>query len=111
MPQNPIDSTPTLPRKRKLSATDLEVPDSEGEDDEDYGWGEEDEETVPEMPPQWQGSEDILVPAPRDLEEDGDEEQEEEEEEDVDEAVEEIGIVGGNIPEIDDSEDELAAGH
>jgi hypothetical protein len=51
-----------LPQKRKLSATDLEIPDSEGEDDEDYGWAEEDEEDIPPPPPQWQGSEDILVP-------------------------------------------------
>lgn len=56
-------STPTLPRplKRKLSATDLEIPDSDAENDEDYGWGEEDEEDVPPMPPQTQGSEDIFV--------------------------------------------------
>lgn len=44
--------------KRKLDETDLEVPDSE--DDEDYGWAEEDESTLPQ-PPQWQGSEDLLL--------------------------------------------------
>jgi hypothetical protein len=41
-----------------------EVPDSDAEDDEDYGWAEEDEEDMPGMPPQWQGSEDILVAPP-----------------------------------------------
>ncbi|UNI21637.1 hypothetical protein JDV02_007611 [Purpureocillium takamizusanense] len=46
-------------RKRKLGHTGLEVPDSE--DDEDYGWADEDEESMPAPPPQWQGSEDILL--------------------------------------------------
>ena len=45
--------------KRKLGQTDLEVPDSE--DDEDYGWAEEDEAAMPAPPPQWQGSEDLLL--------------------------------------------------
>ena len=45
--------------KRKLGHTDLEIPDSE--DDEDYGWAEEDEASMPGPPPQWQGSEDILL--------------------------------------------------
>lgn len=100
LPNNPIISTPiTLPQKRKFEATDLEVPDSEGEDDEDYGWGDEDEEAVPEMPPQWQGTEDILIPAEGDLEEEEEQEEEEEAIEDVDK---------GGMAEIDDSEDELA---
>ncbi|KAG5973739.1 hypothetical protein E4U55_000310 [Claviceps digitariae] len=47
-----------IQHKRKLDETDLEVPDSE--DDEDYGWADEDESTIPQ-PPQWQGSEDILL--------------------------------------------------
>ena len=51
-----------LPQKRKISATDLEIPDSDAEDDEDYGWAEEDEEELPPPPPQWQGSEDALAP-------------------------------------------------
>ena len=93
-----LPSTPILPQKRKISATDLEVPDSEGEDDEDYGWAEDDEEAVPVMPPQWQGSEDILIPPQGELEvEDAEEEQEDEVE------GEEEGP-----KEIDDSEDELA---
>lgn len=45
--------------KRKLNQTDLEIPDSE--DDEDYGWAEEDEASMPAPPQQWQGSEDILL--------------------------------------------------
>lgn len=44
--------------KRKLRDTDFEVADSE--DDEDYGWDAEDADHVP-VPPQWQGSEDLLV--------------------------------------------------
>lgn len=44
-------------RKRKLGETEFdEVADSE---DEDYGW--DDEDTLPSMPPQWQGSEDLLI--------------------------------------------------
>jgi hypothetical protein len=103
-----------LPQKRKLSATDLEIPDSEGEDDEDYGWAEEDEEDIPPMPPQWQGSEDILVPPEVELEgedEGIEEEEEEEEEEQDDEKADEgrdvdAGLRGRDI--VEDSEDELA---
>jgi len=95
-------ATPNLPQKRKLEATDLEVPDSEGEDDEDYGWAEEDEEDVPVMPPQWQGSEDILIPPPGEIEADDDEEEQEQEPEGGGENE------GGFPDEIGDSEDELA---
>jgi hypothetical protein len=45
--------------KRKLGEAGFEVPDSE--DDEDYGWADEDEAALPAPPPQWQGSEDILL--------------------------------------------------
>jgi len=45
--------------KRKLGQTELEVPDSE--DDEDYGWADEDEAALPAPPPQWQGSEDLIL--------------------------------------------------
>jgi hypothetical protein len=45
--------------KRKLAQTDFEIPDSE--DDEDYGWANEDEAYLPPLPQQWQGSEDILL--------------------------------------------------
>lgn len=44
--------------KRKLGVTDFDVANSE--DDEDYGWDAEDADHVP-IPPQWQGSEDLLV--------------------------------------------------
>ncbi|KAF5605183.1 DNA repair rhp55 [Fusarium subglutinans] len=45
--------------KRKLGQTELEVPDSD--DDEDYGWADEDEAAMPAPPPQWQGSEDLIL--------------------------------------------------
>ncbi|ROV91691.1 hypothetical protein VMCG_09271 [Cytospora schulzeri] len=44
--------------KRKLGEAGFEVPDSE---DEDYGWQEEDTSLLPGMPPQWQGSEDVIL--------------------------------------------------
>ncbi|KAI0392119.1 P-loop containing nucleoside triphosphate hydrolase protein [Xylariaceae sp. FL0594] len=44
--------------KRKFRDADFEVADSEGED---YGWEDEDEADMPDMPPQWQGSEDLLL--------------------------------------------------
>lgn len=44
--------------KRKLDQAGFEVPDSE---DEDYGWREDDDSALPRPPPQWQGSEDILL--------------------------------------------------
>lgn len=50
-----LHSTPAP--KRKLRDTDFEIPDSD--DDEDYGWQEED--AMPPMPSQCQGSEDILI--------------------------------------------------
>jgi hypothetical protein len=100
-------TTPILPQKRKLSATDLEIPDSEGEDDEDYGWAEEDEEDIPPPPPQWQGSEDNIGPVEAELEP-------EEEDPELNFGDEVEGGAGGqempkNIrTEISDSEDELA---
>ncbi|ATZ58055.1 hypothetical protein BCIN_15g05250 [Botrytis cinerea B05.10] len=57
----PAIALPTQKRKR----SEFEIPDSE--DDEDYGWAEEDEE-LPPMPPQWQGSEDVLAPPQGDSE-------------------------------------------
>ncbi|KAI0834076.1 P-loop containing nucleoside triphosphate hydrolase protein [Hypoxylon sp. FL0890] len=56
--QSSLPLSPSLNLKRKLSQTDFEVADSEGED---YGWEDEDELEMPRMPPQWQGSEDILL--------------------------------------------------
>ncbi|TGJ79670.1 hypothetical protein E0Z10_g9092 [Xylaria hypoxylon] len=45
-------------QKRKFDEADYEIADSEGED---YGWEDEDETDMPNMPPQWQGSEDLLL--------------------------------------------------
>ncbi|KAI1736749.1 P-loop containing nucleoside triphosphate hydrolase protein [Xylaria scruposa] len=45
-------------QKRKFDETGIEIADSEGED---YGWEDEDEAEMPRMPPQWQGSEDLLL--------------------------------------------------
>ncbi|KAJ8120763.1 hypothetical protein ONZ43_g2614 [Nemania bipapillata] len=45
-------------QKRKFTETDFEIADSE---EEDYGWEDEDEAQMPNMPPQWQGSEDLLL--------------------------------------------------
>lgn len=53
-----IPTSNTSQPKRKLGQADLEVADS---DDEDYGWADEDEAYLPAPPPQWQGSEDILL--------------------------------------------------
>ncbi|KAJ8127454.1 hypothetical protein O1611_g6182 [Lasiodiplodia mahajangana] len=51
-------STSLRSQKRKFDETDFEVADSEAED---YGWEDEDEAQMPNMPPQWQGSEDLLL--------------------------------------------------
>lgn len=69
--------------KRKLGETGL-VPrhghgHGNGNEDDDYGWDNEDEDNLPSMPPQWQGSEDILLGHRR-----YDEEEEEAEEDDDD---------------------------
>ncbi|KZL73784.1 Rad55 protein [Colletotrichum tofieldiae] len=53
-----LSNTPRA--KRKLAEAGLEVPDSE-EDDEEYGWVQEDDAALPAPPPQWQGSEDLLL--------------------------------------------------
>lgn len=101
------ETTPAVPQKRKLSAMDLEIPDSDAEDDEDYGWAEEDEEDVPPPPPQWQGTEDNIGPVDAELEP-----------EDVDPELDFGDDVEGEArgqetpmnlrTEIEDSEDELA---
>ncbi|KAI0096191.1 P-loop containing nucleoside triphosphate hydrolase protein [Nemania sp. FL0031] len=51
-------STNLRSQKRKFDEADFEIADSEGED---YGWEDEDEAQMPNMPPQWQGSEDLLL--------------------------------------------------
>lgn len=43
--------------KRKLGEAGLEIPDS----DDDYGWDPDDDAHLPPEPPQWQGSEDLIV--------------------------------------------------
>lgn len=50
-------------QKRKYDETGFEIPDSEGDDGdvEDYGWGDDDDSALPRPPPQWQGSEDIIL--------------------------------------------------
>ncbi|KAJ4225361.1 hypothetical protein NW759_005060 [Fusarium solani] len=59
IPYEAIQSLELARHKRKLGETELEVPDSE--DDEDYGWADEDEAAMPAPPPQWQGSEDLIL--------------------------------------------------
>lgn len=55
----PTGATAYTPaQKRKLDETGFEIPDSE---DEDYGWQDDDDNALPNAPPQWQGSEDILL--------------------------------------------------
>ncbi|KAJ2980528.1 hypothetical protein NQ176_g2585 [Zarea fungicola] len=55
---HPMEMAAAAQQKRKISQTELEVPDSE---DEDYGWADEDEASLPAPPPQWQGSEDVIL--------------------------------------------------
>ncbi|TWU76585.1 hypothetical protein ED733_007995 [Metarhizium rileyi] len=55
----PVEPADVVQPKRKLDQVDLEVPDSQ--DDEDYGWADDDEAALPAPPPQWQGSEDVLL--------------------------------------------------
>lgn len=104
-----MNSTSILPLKRKLDVTELEIPDSDVEDDEDYGWAEDDEQELPAPPPQWQGSEDILITRTDYLDEDG-----EDEDEDNELPPEAPTFTKASTKarkeqvEIDDSEDELA---
>lgn len=107
------------PQKRKR--VEFEIPDSDEEDDEDYGWAEEGEELTP-MPPQWQGSEDILVPPSGELEAEDADNSEEEDGGVVDGTGDEDTYHEGTLPgeehigpyekepeqDIPDSEDELA---
>jgi len=79
-PQN-VEGNVKLPsgnRRRKLEIVDSE--DEGGNSEDDYGWDEVDEANIPNPPPQTQGSEDVLLPGPEELEE-------EEEEQVGDEAV------------------------
>ncbi|KAL8302376.1 hypothetical protein RB597_002636 [Gaeumannomyces tritici] len=48
--------------KRRRGDGEVEIADSDDDgDDEDYGWQDDDATSLPPMPPQWQGSEDILL--------------------------------------------------
>jgi hypothetical protein len=60
-----LTSTPAP--KRKLGDTGFEIADS---DDEDYGW--DDDEELPPMPSQWQGSEDLLLVRKPETDDEGD---------------------------------------
>lgn len=55
--------------KRKLEDAGLEIPDS----DDDYGWDPDDEAHLPPEPPQWQGSEDLIIGTQRSDDEDAEE--------------------------------------
>ncbi|KAJ4134859.1 hypothetical protein NW768_004468 [Fusarium equiseti] len=59
VPYEALQTFELAQHKRKFGETELEVPDSE--DDEDYGWADEDEAAMPAPPPQWQGSEDLIL--------------------------------------------------
>ncbi|KAF4985681.1 hypothetical protein FGRMN_11124 [Fusarium graminum] len=59
IPYEALQSIELARHKRKLGQTELEVPNSD--DDEDYGWADEDEAAMPAPPPQWQGSEDLIL--------------------------------------------------
>ncbi|KAI0994760.1 hypothetical protein K3495_g13422 [Podosphaera aphanis] len=50
----------SLPLKRKFLSSNIESLDSV-EEDESYGWSEEDEQDLPTLPRQWQGSDDLLA--------------------------------------------------
>ncbi|TQV96141.1 hypothetical protein V2A60_003413 [Cordyceps javanica] len=78
---HPMEMAAAAQQKRKIGQTELEVPDSE---DEDYGWADEDEASLPAPPPQWQGSEDIILG--QDVGQSEDEEEEEEDYHSYDEA-------------------------
>lgn len=90
---NPLPGSADLARrKRKLGQTELEVPDSE--DDEDYGWADEDEAAMPAPPPQWQGSEDVLLGQEIGRSDDGSGEEEDERESHDNTASSEAGDTG-----------------
>ncbi|KAL1899069.1 hypothetical protein Sste5346_002991 [Sporothrix stenoceras] len=89
--------------KRKLGETEL-VP-RHGNEDDDYGWDNEDEDNLPSMPPQWQGSEDILLGHRRYEDEEEDAEEDEDEEVDKidanDTGTTAVGGAGGLIADDD----------
>lgn len=63
-------ATTTPARKRKRTAdAEFEIADSD-DDDEDFGWQVEDGDAMPSMPPQWQGSEDLILGTQRESDDD-----------------------------------------
>lgn len=104
--------TPLVPQKRKIDASNREIPDSDAEDDEDYGWADDDEDDIPPPAPQWQGSEDILIVPEK--EPDPDEVDSAAQESDGEPGVDHLdrrknpGLNKSGPLEIEDSEDELA---
>ncbi|SPN98594.1 related to DNA repair protein rhp55 [Cephalotrichum gorgonifer] len=72
--------------KRKFGDVRREIPDS----DDEYGWDSEDEAHLPPEPPQWQGSEDLIVGTQRSgSESSGEEDADEEGGDAAEESVEE----------------------
>lgn len=61
--QQSLTLSATPANKRKLGETEFDGP---GSDDEEYGWQGDDDGAMPAPPPQWQGSEDILIGQRRD---------------------------------------------
>lgn len=68
----------------------MEIGDSEEDEDEDYGWAEDDVGELPAPPPQWQGSEDIMVRGPEDVDEDEEDENDRISDDELDGGVHEI---------------------
>ncbi|KAM0277136.1 hypothetical protein ACHAQH_006030 [Verticillium albo-atrum] len=87
-----LTSTPR--RKRKIDDAGLEVPDSD-EGEGDYGWEVDDDAAAP-VPPQTQGSEDLLLGVNHGLED----------EEDAGDDDDDAGGDGGDDREVQDSEDD-----
>ena len=77
--------------KRKLDETDLARVDHarRPKEDDNYGWDEELANSLPQMPPQWQGSEDIMLGHHYDDDEDDaeDEDEKDEKEEEVENPI------------------------
>ncbi|KAK3939772.1 P-loop containing nucleoside triphosphate hydrolase protein [Diplogelasinospora grovesii] len=98
-------SRPSVPaHKRKLADTDLEIAASD--DDEDYGWGDDDGDeaaNVP-MPSQWQGSEDILLHPRAESDEEEEEEEEDQDPQHNDDQERERGPPPDEVPDGDDDE-------
>lgn len=51
----------TQRQKRRRGDPDLAVIADSEDEDEDYGWANEDGDSLPPLPSQWQGSEDLII--------------------------------------------------